>query len=561
MTHQRKKIHQSTQLTSARSQKRDRIALPLGATLTALLLSTEALLPLASFSHPQPAGNQQLSSQLIAQTPTTARVLYVNPSRGSDSASAGSTEASAYRTITYALQQAQAGTVVQLAPGSYTTQSGEVFPISIPQGVILRGDESTKGQNVTIIGGNSYVSRTFAQQNVTVVAGRDSEVRGVSITNPNGRGTGLWIESTNPVVRNNTFKDSLRDGVFVSGSGNPKIEDNIFINNQGNGISIDFTARGEIRRNVFQDTGFGLAIGGDATPLIAENRILQNTDGMLINRRARPILRNNVIENNDRDGIVVIASAQPNLGTGDDPGNNIIRNNGRYEIYNATTNTIVAVGNDIDRSGISGPVDFVAATVTPPGGGAFPDIAGHWAQAYIQALASRGVISGFPDGTFKPNDPVTRAQFAAIINKAFAPPARESCGSFGDVSSSFWGFEAIRTACRGGFLAGYPGNVFRPDQRIPRVQALVALVSGLNLRSENTSVLSVYTDQGQIPSWATTAIAGATQNGLVVNYPNTNRLNPSQEASRAEVAAFVYQALVNAGKVEAISSPYVVRTP
>lgn len=49
----------------------------------------------------------------------------------------------------------------------------------------------------------------------------------------------------------------------------------------------------------------------------------------------------------------------------------------------------------------------------------FPDIQGHWAQSFIQSLAARGVIRGFPDGTFRPDEPVTRAQFAAMIRQAF----------------------------------------------------------------------------------------------------------------------------------------------
>lgn len=90
---------------------------------------------------------------------------------------------------------------------------------------------------------------------------------------------------------------------------------------------------------------------------------------------------------------------------------------------------------------------------------------------------------------------------------------------------------------------------------------LVALASGLGLRSENRGVLSVYSDMSGIPDWAQTAIAGATEQGWVVNYPIRDRLNPNQEATRPEVAAFVYQALVNAGQAEAIASPDPVMAP
>jgi hypothetical protein len=203
-------------------------------------------------------------------------------------------------------------------------------------------------------------------------------------------------------------------------------------------------------------------------------------------------------------------------------------------------------------------VDFVAASI--PSGG-FADVQGNWAQAYIEALVAKDVIAGFPDGTFRPNEPVTRAQFAAIITKAFSPAQIQPGINFVDVRNNYWAYQAIQSAYRGGFLSGYPGQVFKAEQRIPRVQVLVSLASGLKLRSEDTNVLSVYNDATQIPSWASTAIAGATQKQLVVNYPTLAQLNPSRDATRAEVAAFVYQALVNAGRAEAISSPYLVQAP
>ncbi|PIG94260.1 endo-1,4-beta-xylanase [Gloeocapsopsis sp. IPPAS B-1203] len=190
----------------------------------------------------------------------------------------------------------------------------------------------------------------------------------------------------------------------------------------------------------------------------------------------------------------------------------------------------------------------------------FPDIAGHWAQGYIRALADKNIISGFPDGTFKPNAPVTRAEFAAIVTKAF-PKASQNNPSieFGDIPQSFWGYSAIQTAVRRGFLVGYPGRIFQPSQQIPRVQVVVALASGLNLSSNNTNVLSFYQDAAQIPNYATNKVAAATQRRMVVNYPTARQLNPNRNATRAEVAAFVYQALVDAGQAQPINSPYLVR--
>lgn len=492
---------------------------------------------------------------LTAQIPSGARVLYVNPSLGSDAAGAGSSEAGAFRTITYALQQAQPGTVIQLASGSYTKDTGEVFPLTIPQGVSLVGSESNKGQTVLVIGSGTYLSPSFAGQNVTIRVLNGSEIRGMTITNPNTRGTGVWSEEGSAVIRNNTFSNSLREGVFVSGNATPTIANNLFTQNSGNGVSIARAAAGEIRGNVFENTGFGIAIGGTSTPLVRDNQIAGNVDGVVINNSARPVLRNNTIENNQRDGIVAIASAQPDLGTDTTPGNNTIRNNSRHDLNNATSsNTIVAIGNQIDPSRITGNVELVAST----GNSQFSDTQGNWAEPYIAALSSRGVITGFPDGSFRPNDPVTRAQFAAMIAKAFSPSAKRSPVSFRDVSTSFWGSQVIQSAYRGGFLTGYPGQIFQPEQKIPRVQALVSLATGLQLNSDNFVNLNRFQDAADIPTWARSSIAAATQRSIVVNYPTATQLSPNREATRAEVAAFIYQALVSAGQAEAIPSPYIV---
>lgn len=179
----------------------------------------------------------------------------------------------------------------------------------------------------------------------------------------------------------------------------------------------------------------------------------------------------------------------------------------------------------------------------------FPDIQNNWAQSFIEALAARNVISGFPDGTFRPNAPVTRAQFAAMISKAFPLTQQREGITFNDVPSFYWASDAIQAAYQSGFLAGYPNNIFLPEQNIPRAQVLVSLASGLNLTASDIAILDNFQDAAAIPHFARNAIAAATENRIVVNYPNLATLNPNQVATRADVAAFIYQALVRNGTV------------
>lgn len=191
----------------------------------------------------------------------------------------------------------------------------------------------------------------------------------------------------------------------------------------------------------------------------------------------------------------------------------------------------------------------------------FSDVSSnYWAAQFIQQLSQRGVIAGFPDGTFRPEDAVTRAQFAAMVNKAFQKAQQRQAINFVDVPSNYWASSAIGQAYTIGFLSGYPGNRFEPNQAIPRQQVLVSLANGLAYTpSGNTeSTLQYFNDASNIASYARSPIAAATQKQIVVNYPNVKFLNPTATATRAQVAAFIYQALVSSNQASAINSPYVV---
>ncbi|MEH1818889.1 MAG: fasciclin domain-containing protein [Nostoc sp.] len=182
----------------------------------------------------------------------------------------------------------------------------------------------------------------------------------------------------------------------------------------------------------------------------------------------------------------------------------------------------------------------------------------YWARPFIQTLADNNIIAGFPDGSYRPNQPVTRAEFAALIQKAFSNQNRVrqlSPGGFSDVPANYWAASAIQNAYETGFLAGYPGNVFKPNQEIPRVQGIVSLSSGLGLSGGDANTLtSYYNDASAIPNYAVNSVAAATLGNLVVNYPDVKQLNPQQSLTRAEAAALLYQALVKQGKLQPIAS-------
>jgi uncharacterized lipoprotein YddW (UPF0748 family) len=191
----------------------------------------------------------------------------------------------------------------------------------------------------------------------------------------------------------------------------------------------------------------------------------------------------------------------------------------------------------------------------------FKDIQGHWAKPCIEQLAQKRIINGYPDGSFKPNSPVTRAEFAALVDSVFSQQTEvRQGGNFVDVPASHWAVRAIKKAYNLGFLSGYPGQVFSPNQNIPRVQAIVALANGLKLtptQASDTTLKVALSDASAIPDYAKNPVAAAIEKQLVVNYPTVKNLNPNQLASRAEIATFLCQAL---GYSQTVPAQYIPKT-
>ena len=296
-----------------------------------------------------------------AAEPKVEQVIYVDSSAGNDDAAG--TFGAPVRTITRAIAAARPGMVIQLAPGTYSADTGEQFPLVIPQGVTVRGSERSRGQGIDVVGGGRFLSRTQAGQSVAIVLGDGASVKGVTVANPTVRGTGIWVESGTATIMACTLSGSHREGVFLSGSANVTVQGNVFYRNGGNGIAITRESQGLIAGNVFEETGYGIAIGDFSRPTLRQNRVVNNRDGIVINGSARPVLRGNTIENNQNDGVVVIGQAIPDLGTPSSPGGNQIRGNGRNAVFNATRDQIPFpfYGNTV-----SGPAPVQTASVPTP---------------------------------------------------------------------------------------------------------------------------------------------------------------------------------------------------
>ncbi|BAY20826.1 hypothetical protein NIES2100_05700 [Calothrix sp. NIES-2100] len=178
---------------------------------------------------------------------------------------------------------------------------------------------------------------------------------------------------------------------------------------------------------------------------------------------------------------------------------------------------------------------------------AFSDTQQYWAEACVQQLAARKLITGYPDGSFRPNSTVTRAEAAVLLLNAFGDaPIKRNSTTFTDVPANYWAHKAITTAYQKGFFSGYPGGVFQPNQPIPRAQIIGVVAGAKNyspLPNPAQTLPQYFDDAAQIPNYAQSAIASATVNSIVVNYPQVKQLKPQQSATRGEVAALMCRAL------------------
>ncbi|MEM8639630.1 MAG: S-layer homology domain-containing protein [Cyanobacteria bacterium P01_G01_bin.54] len=487
--------------------------------------------------------------------------FYVDPANGSDRS--GGTHQLPFQTLTHSLRQAQntPDAVIQLAPGNYNETTGEVFPLLIPAGVKVIGDEAGQGQGINLRGGGRYTPASFSPQNITVVLGDRAQLSGVTLSNPTDKGIAVWLESAAPLLRRNTIAHCGSAGIVVTGSSKPRIQDNRLFKTGSTAIFLRRQAKGEIQRNLCQQTNYGITISDDCAPLVSDNTLSHNQVGLYLSHQSLPVLRRNRISENKLTGLLLKDKARPDFGHAQIAAGNILIGNGRYDVQNESQVTVQSGGNQFNAQRIKGKLDIAKLEVAsiPLGPAQFHDVGSHWAGPFIGALVMQRLLQGFPDGSFRPDARLTRAEYAALLAQSFNLPRRVgTIREFRDVPSSFWGYGAIVKAAQMGFLSGYGDGSFRPGQPLTRVQALLALVNGLGLAGGNPTLLQAYRDRAEIPSYATAAIATATEKRLVAGYPDPRDLRPMQPVTRGEVAVFLHQALVTVDRLGPIESSYLV---
>lgn len=146
------------------------------------------------------------------------------------------------------------------------------------------------------------------------------------------------------------------------------------------------------------------------------------------------------------------------------------------------------------------------------------DIAGHWAEPQIKAWLNAGIVTGYPDGSFKPQASVTRAEFMVMVNRAYELSGSSS-KYYSDVSSGAWYAGAVSTASASGYITGYPNGTMRPDAPINRYETAV-VIAKLNELASQPAAASGFSDASGMPAWAKGAVGAALQEKIMSGYPN-----------------------------------------
>ncbi len=178
----------------------------------------------------------------------------------------------------------------------------------------------------------------------------------------------------------------------------------------------------------------------------------------------------------------------------------------------------------------------------------------HWAYKQIQILTDFNVVVGYPDGNYRPEQNVTRAEFATMVIKAFEQQKAEikQPAKFTDMSEKDWFWGMVQRAVMFDLLKGYPDGHFDPYGNVSRGHVISTTVNALTTETiSNQKAKEIlensYSDYDQIPDWLIIAAGKAEILGMVVKAPGEETvINAERPATRAELAAFLVKMLEQA---------------
>lgn len=168
------------------------------------------------------------------------------------------------------------------------------------------------------------------------------------------------------------------------------------------------------------------------------------------------------------------------------------------------------------------------------------DIDNHWATKYLHNFVDNGYIKGYPDGTFKPNNDMTRAEFVVTFNRVFNLTAKN--GKVFNDTKSHWAKDDIDIAVSNGVCKGVSSNEFDPDSNITREQVAVMISNYKKINNSNLDKLNQFSDSSNVSSWALNGLEGVLEHGYMNGYPEGD-LKPTSPITRAEVVTTLNRTL------------------
>lgn len=171
------------------------------------------------------------------------------------------------------------------------------------------------------------------------------------------------------------------------------------------------------------------------------------------------------------------------------------------------------------------------------------DVAGHWAEASIRIAVDEGIVTGYPDGTFRPEGAVTRAEFAVMLARAMGIDANAPWNAVpsGDEEWPNWAGGFISALRERGIVNGYSNGRFEPGLTLSRSEIAAILARALSLPTE-AGTTTTFADDADIPAWAKPYVSSAVKAGIVQGRGD-NRFVPEGAATRAEAVALIVRLL------------------
>lgn len=176
------------------------------------------------------------------------------------------------------------------------------------------------------------------------------------------------------------------------------------------------------------------------------------------------------------------------------------------------------------------------------------DIEGYWAEGVIKEWVEKGLVHGYADGTFRPKNAITRAEFITLVNQAFGFKEKFDL-AFVDVSKDDWYYEAIAIAATKGYVKGSDSGKMKPLEPITREEVSVILTTILQL-SVDESQASSFKDAPSMGAWSRGSIGAMAKAGYMTGYPDKT-FGPKNNIQRGEAVVALNNVLSGQTRIEA----------